>query len=162
ARAPFSFGEHFNSVSLRSRRQRKVSHPTRAARVGCETLCSRPLRGLTSATSRANSLSNLSHDHHSIKALTNHTIWVLTNCDHRRSLPALFNARTIFMRRLAFALFLAVCSASVLRAQSTNASLTGRVTDPSRALIVAARVAAIRAGLNSRYETTTNETGEYH
>ena len=52
--------------------------------------------------------------------------------------------------------------ASVLRAQSTNASLTGRITDPSQALIVDAKVAAISAGTNVRYETTTNASGEYH
>jgi hypothetical protein len=36
-------------------------------------------------------------------------------------------------------------------AQSTNASLTGRVTDPSKALIVGAKVAAISADTNIRY-----------
>jgi hypothetical protein len=51
---------------------------------------------------------------------------------------------------------------SVLRAQSTNASLTDRVTDPSKALIVDAKVAAISAGTNVRYETTTNGSGEYY
>ena len=50
----------------------------------------------------------------------------------------------------------------VLRAQSTNASLTGRITDPSRALIVGARVSAISTGTNSRYETATNNSGEYY
>jgi len=50
----------------------------------------------------------------------------------------------------------------VLRAQSTNASITGRVTDPSKALIVGAKVAAISAGTNFRYETATNGSGEYY
>src|SRR5215831_8697210 len=50
----------------------------------------------------------------------------------------------------------------VLRAQSTNASLTGRVTDSSKALIVGAKVAAISAGTNVRYETTTNGSGQYY
>jgi Carboxypeptidase regulatory-like domain len=50
----------------------------------------------------------------------------------------------------------------VLRAQSTNASLTGRVTDPSKAFIADARVAAISASTNFRYETTTNNSGEYY
>ena len=51
---------------------------------------------------------------------------------------------------------------SALRAQSTNASLTGRVTDPSKAVIVDAKVAAISAATNLRYETATNGSGEYY
>jgi hypothetical protein len=58
-------------------------------------------------------------------------------------------------------LFLALFT-SVLRSQSTDASLTGRITDPSRALIVDAKVTAINTGTNFRYETTTNASGEYH
>ena len=42
-----------------------------------------------------------------------------------------------------------------------NASLTGRITDPSKALIAAARVAAISADTNLRYEAATNGSGEY-
>lgn len=49
----------------------------------------------------------------------------------------------------------------VLRPQSTNASLTGRVTDPSNAVIANAKVAAISAGTNAHYETLTNPSGEY-
>src|SRR5262245_17816912 len=51
---------------------------------------------------------------------------------------------------------------SVLRAQSPNASLTGRVTDSSKALIAGAGVAAIGADTNVRHETTTNASGEYY
>jgi len=47
------------------------------------------------------------------------------------------------------------------RAQSTNASLTGRVSDPSKAVIAEAKVIAISAGTNLRYETTTNGLGDY-
>src|SRR6266404_3130388 len=50
----------------------------------------------------------------------------------------------------------------VIRAQSTNASLTGRVTDPQKAVIADVKVAAISAGTNFRYQTTTNGSGEYH
>jgi Carboxypeptidase regulatory-like domain/TonB dependent receptor len=50
----------------------------------------------------------------------------------------------------------------VLRAQSTNASITGRVTDPSHALISDAKIAAINTATNFRYETTTNTSGEYY
>src|SRR5271169_7206561 len=48
-----------------------------------------------------------------------------------------------------------------LRAQTTNASITGRVTDPSKAVIGEAKVAAVNLGTNFRYETATNGAGEY-
>jgi hypothetical protein len=51
---------------------------------------------------------------------------------------------------------------TVLRAQSTNASLTGRVTDSSKALIVDASIAAVNAETNVRHFTTTNDSGEYY
>jgi hypothetical protein len=58
------------------------------------------------------------------------------------------------------ALFL-VSFTALLRAQSTDASLTGRITDPSQALIGDAKVTAVSAGTNVRYETVTNSSGEY-
>src|SRR5580658_2954820 len=67
-----------------------------------------------------------------------------------RRVPALFVA-------LFFSLF-----SPALHSQSTNASLTGRITDPSKALIADAKIAAISAGTNVRYETTTNSSGEYY
>ena len=50
----------------------------------------------------------------------------------------------VHRKTLAFtgALVVVLCS-PILRAQSTNASITGRVTDPSKALIVGAKVAAV-------------------
>ena len=51
---------------------------------------------------------------------------------------------------------------AVLRAQSTHASLTGRITDPTKALVVDAKVAAVSAATNLRYETTSNVSGEYY
>ena len=50
---------------------------------------------------------------------------------------------------------------SHLLAQSTNASLSGRITDPSKAVIADAKIAAISAATNVRYEATTNASGEY-
>src|SRR5258708_40019138 len=50
----------------------------------------------------------------------------------------------------------------VLRAQSTNASVAGRLTDPSKAVIADAKVAAINQDTNVRYEAETNASGEYH
>jgi hypothetical protein len=51
---------------------------------------------------------------------------------------------------------------ALLRAQSTNGSLAGRITDPSQALIADAKIAAVSEGTNVRYETTTNSSGEYY
>jgi hypothetical protein len=48
-----------------------------------------------------------------------------------------------------------------LRAQTTNGSITARVTDPSKAAIPDAKVAAVNSGTNFRYETVTNGAGEY-
>src|SRR5260370_39402335 len=48
-----------------------------------------------------------------------------------------------------------------LRAQSTNASVTGYVTDPTKAVIVGAKVIVINVGTNIRYEATTNSGGSY-
>ena len=49
-----------------------------------------------------------------------------------------------------------------LWAQSTNATLTGRITDPSKAAIVDAKVAVIGTETNMRYETSSNPSGEYY
>src|SRR5215469_17542404 len=40
-----------------------------------------------------------------------------------------------------------------MRAQTTNGSISGRVTDPSHAVIAGAKVAAVKTGTNFRYET---------
>jgi hypothetical protein len=40
--------------------------------------------------------------------------------------------------------------------------LSGRITDPSKALIAGAKIAAISAGTNVRFETTSGPAGEYH
>jgi hypothetical protein len=67
------------------------------------------------------------------------------------------------MRRVAILVGLFFVSfAGVLRAQSTHATIIGRVTDPSKAVIVGARVAAISLGTNFRSESTTNGSGEYY
>jgi hypothetical protein len=52
--------------------------------------------------------------------------------------------------------------AGTLCAQSTNASVAGRVSDPSNARIVGATIVAISAGTNIRNKTTTNGAGEYY
>jgi len=66
------------------------------------------------------------------------------------------------MLRVVFALLLVGLLCSIVPAQSTGATLTGHITDPSRALIVDAKVVAINDGTNVRCESTTNSSGEYH
>jgi hypothetical protein len=48
-----------------------------------------------------------------------------------------------------------------LRAQTTNASITGLGTDPSRATVPDAKVAAVNLRTNFRYESSTNGAGEF-
>src|SRR5438045_685590 len=59
------------------------------------------------------------------------------------------------------ALFL-VSIAGLLLAQSTSASLTGRIADPSKALVAAAKISTISVDTNAHYETVTNSSGEYY
>lgn len=49
-----------------------------------------------------------------------------------------------------------------LHAQSTNASLTGRITDPNKAVIASAMVTVINTGTGIHYRGVTNETGQYY
>jgi len=58
--------------------------------------------------------------------------------------------------------FLLSSMTPALRAQSTNASVTGRVTDPSKALVADAKVTIVNAGSNFRYEGATNASGEFY
>jgi hypothetical protein len=54
-----------------------------------------------------------------------------------------------------------VSASEVVRAQSTNTSLSRSVSNPANARIADALVTATSLGTNIRYETTTNTTGEY-
>ncbi|HVI10301.1 MAG TPA: carboxypeptidase regulatory-like domain-containing protein [Candidatus Binatia bacterium] len=65
------------------------------------------------------------------------------------------------LRSLAAVVF-PVFFAGALCAQSTNASLSGSVTDPSKARIIGATVAAINSSMNVRTEARTNSAGEYY
>ena len=64
------------------------------------------------------------------------------------------------LRVFALALLPAL-NAALLCSQSTDALLTGRVTDPSKALIVDAKVAAIDEATSIGYRSVTNASGEY-
>ncbi|HET6975310.1 MAG TPA: TonB-dependent receptor [Pyrinomonadaceae bacterium] len=66
------------------------------------------------------------------------------------------------MHRVAALVFILLTSITLGQAQSTNASLAGRITDPVKALIVNAKVTAISTETNIRYENLTNDSGEYH
>jgi hypothetical protein len=59
---------------------------------------------------------------------------------------------------LAFALL----SPGTLPAQSADASLTGRITDPNKALIADAKVTVINSGTGVHYQGLTNEAGTYY
>ena len=64
--------------------------------------------------------------------------------------------------RQVIAVMAMLSSTPVLHAQSTSASLAGRVTDPSDAVIVEATITAISDDTNVRRVTTTNAAGEYY
>src|ERR1700688_3205817 len=65
--------------------------------------------------------------------------------------------RSVFLRIL-----LGLVFSILLQAQSTNASLTGRITDPKKAVITQATVTVINTGTGIRYRGLTSETGEYY
>src|ERR1700688_1909990 len=67
----------------------------------------------------------------------------------------------ILIRIITLAEFM-MFSAHAVMAQSSNASLTGRITDSSKAVTPDAKVIAINTGTRVRYETVTNETGSYY
>src|SRR6266403_885041 len=86
------------------------------------------------------------------------------NCEFaQRRTPQMPRMHIHMHRRAALlvGMFFASC-AGVLRAQSTNGSIAGRVTDPSKAVIMDAKVAGINTGTNVRYEGATNGSGEYY
>ena len=66
------------------------------------------------------------------------------------------------MKRIAALVWLVASLSLTTYAQSPNASLGGRVTDVSKAVIVDARIHAINVGTNILYEGATNCAGEYY
>jgi len=65
------------------------------------------------------------------------------------------------LRPATLALALLVESMNMLSAQSTSASLAGRVTDPSKAVIMGAKIAGINMSSGVEYDTTSNTSGDY-
>jgi Carboxypeptidase regulatory-like domain len=66
------------------------------------------------------------------------------------------------MPRLVLGVVLGMLLCSMLRAQSADASLTGRITDPNKAVIAGATVTVINNGTGIHYQGLTNETGTYY
>jgi hypothetical protein len=60
------------------------------------------------------------------------------------------------MKRIAALVWLLASLSLTIHAQSPNASLRGSVTDPSKAVLVDARIHAINLGTNISYEGATN------
>ena len=58
--------------------------------------------------------------------------------------------------------FLALIISCCLHAQEFRSTLAGRVVDPTGAVVVGAKVAAIETNTNSRYDTVTNSDGLYN
>jgi Carboxypeptidase regulatory-like domain len=67
------------------------------------------------------------------------------------------------LRRLALlAVLFGLWSETHANAQSTNASLTGRITDSSKAVVADAKIIVINTSTRIRYESFTNQTGSYY
>src|ERR1700726_2476394 len=86
--------------------------------------------------------------------------------DTLTEIPSLARQKLI-LRLLAITCILALAALMIFPvrsviAQTSNASLTGRITDSSKAVTPDARVIAINTGTRVRYETVTNETGSYY
>jgi hypothetical protein len=66
------------------------------------------------------------------------------------------------MRRVVLGVMLVVLFRGMLQAQSADASLTGRITDPNKAVIAGATVIVINSATGIHYEGLTNEIGTYY
>jgi hypothetical protein len=66
------------------------------------------------------------------------------------------------MRRVVRAVLFSALLSGALHAQSTNASLTGRITDPHKAVIKDATITVINTRTAVHYQGMTNETGTYY
>ena len=70
--------------------------------------------------------------------------------------------RRVVSLSLLFVVQLILSCPSVLHAQSASASLTGYITDPSKAVILDAKVIVINSGTNVRHEVVSDKTGSYY
>jgi hypothetical protein len=88
--------------------------------------------------------------------------WSLTNREAVSNINASAPEAPMMRSALAVGLFLFLACSVTVRGQSTNGSISGRVIDPSHAVIADAKVTAVNIGTNFRYETATNSSGEYY
>jgi hypothetical protein len=77
-------------------------------------------------------------------------------------LPPIFDCRWPIGRYIAFFAVLCLFFSAGAAAQSTNASLTGRITDSSKAVVPDAKVIVIDTSTRVRNETITNESGIFY
>src|ERR1035441_5816587 len=75
--------------------------------------------------------------------------------------PGIVEERLPMRRLFALVVLFLVSCTGYLRAQSTNASVTGYITDPTKAVIVDAKVVLINVGTRIRHEGTTDKSGSY-
>jgi hypothetical protein len=68
----------------------------------------------------------------------------------------------VSIRKLVLGVMLGLLLRGMLQAQSADASLTGRITDPNKAVIAGATVSVINSGTGIHYQGLTNETGTYY
>jgi len=68
----------------------------------------------------------------------------------------------IFKAKKLCSLLFGIVLLAQLHAQSSRASLTGRITDPRKAVIIGATVTVINTGTGIHYQGLTNEIGEYY
>jgi outer membrane receptor protein involved in Fe transport len=65
-------------------------------------------------------------------------------------------------RIIGLSVILVLCLGNSSTAQTTNATVTGRITDASQAAIPGAKVTLTNTGTNLHYEGVTNDTGGYN
>src|ERR1700681_4923859 len=68
----------------------------------------------------------------------------------------------VSMRKLVLGVMLGLLLRGMLQPQSAEASLTGRITDPNKAVIAGATVSVINSGTGIHYQGLTNEAGTYY
>src|SRR6266403_6025041 len=68
----------------------------------------------------------------------------------------------VSMQKLVLGVMLGLLLRGMLQAQSAEASLTGRITDPNKAVITGATVFVINSGTGIHYQGLTNEIGTYY
>ncbi len=66
------------------------------------------------------------------------------------------------MKKVALLPFVLLFVACILNAQSTSANITGRITDPTRAVIGGAKITLLNTDTNIAYSSSTDQAGSYH